>query len=160
MQIAYPGTFDPLTRGHESIVRRACKIFDKVVVVVAQGVHKQPMFSLEQRVEMTREALACFGEQVEVAPVTGLLASFLAEREIRIVLRGMRSVSDFEFEIQLADINRRIGDDVETLFMAPDTDYIHVFSRVVREIAELGGDVSHYVSEPIERRLASAKRNG
>lgn len=151
--IAYPGTFDPLTRGHESIIRRASKIFDKVVVAVARGAHKAPMFSLDERLAMTQDALAPFSNKVAVAPVKGLLAEFLAEQDIKVVLRGMRSVADFEYEIQLADVNRRIGKDVETLFMAPDTDYIHVFSRVVRELAIFGGDVSHYVSPAIAARL-------
>ena len=151
--IAYPGTFDPLTRGHMSLVSRALNVFEEIVIVVAKGVHKKPLFSLQERMEMVEET---FVDQprVSVTSVDGLLADFLAERNIRVILRGMRSVSDFEFEIQLADINRRLGHEVETIFMVPDNDYIHVFSRVVREVAMLGGDVSHYVNPAIAARLA------
>lgn len=150
--IAYPGTFDPLTHGHESMVRRALHVFDKVVVAVAAGVHKDPVFSLAERIEMIEETFDGQAD-VTVRPVEGLLADFLAANDIKVVLRGMRSVSDFEFEIQLADINRRLGHSVETLFMVPDNDYIHVFSRVVREVAMLGGNVSHYVNPGIAARL-------
>lgn len=151
-RIAYPGTFDPLTRGHESMVGRALKVFDEVVVAVAEGVHKKPLFTLDERIGMIRESLGGEG-RVEVMPVKGLLADFLADNGIKVVLRGMRSLSDFEFEIQLADINRRLGEDVETLFMVPENDHIHVFSRVVREVAMLGGDVSPYVNERIAAHL-------
>lgn len=153
-KIAYPGTFDPLTLGHESIIRRATRVFDRVVVAVARGVHKQPVFSLDERMAMISGTLTDYGDQIEVMPVNGLLATFLSSHDIKLVLRGMRSVSDFEFEIQLADINRRLGHDVETLFMVPDTEYIHVFSRVVREVAMLGGNVGPYVNKSIADRLA------
>ena len=152
LTIAYPGTFDPLTKGHESMVMRVLSIFDEVVVAVAAGVHKKPLFSLDERLEMAAETFRD-SPRVRVEPVHGLLADFLSERGIKLVVRGMRSVSDFEFEVQLADINRRLGSNVETLFMAPDTDYIHVFSRLVREVASLGGDVSHYVNPIVSERL-------
>ena len=156
--IAYPGTFDPLTRGHESVIHRATRIFDRVIIAVAAGVHKKPLFSLAERLDMVREAVQDL-PGTEVAPVNGLLADFLTEQQIKVVLRGMRSVSDFEFEIQLADINRRLGHEVETLFIAPPTEYIHVFSRVVREVAMLGGDVSHYVNPAIAVRLAEKRQS-
>ena len=152
LQIAYPGTFDPLTRGHESIIRRALRIFDSVVIAVAAGMHKTPLFPLEDRMEMIRETFPDI-PNLEVRPVKGLLADFLSDSDIKVVLRGMRSVSDFEFENQLADINRRLGHNVETVFMVPDNEYIHVFSRLVREIATLGGDVSHYVNPMIAKKL-------
>lgn len=158
--VAYPGTFDPLTLGHESIIRRATKVFDKVVVAIAVGVHKDPLFTLDERLAMTKETLAPYHDQVTVLPVEGLLTEFLAKENITVVIRGMRSVADFEFEIQLADINRRVGAEVETLFMTPDTDYIHVFSRFVRELAFFDGDVSHYVSPLIAQHLlAKVKAN-
>ena len=151
--VAYPGTFDPITKGHESIIKRATKIFDQLVIAVAKGVHKDPLFTLDERVEMTRKVVSAYDANIEVLPVEGLLSDFLTANSISTVLRGMRSVADFEFEIQLADINRRLANQVETLFMAPNTDYIHVNSRIVREIAELGGDVSHYVSPVVAEEL-------
>ncbi len=150
--IVYPGTFDPLTRGHEAVIRRAARIFDRAVVLVASGFHKSPLFSLDERIEMASEATADI-ETVSVEPLAGLLAEYVAQHEIKVVLRGIRTVSDFDFESQLADINRRLGHDVETLFIAPTSEYIHVYSRVVREVAMLGGDVSPYVSPAIADRL-------
>ena len=150
--IAYPGTFDPVTKGHESVIQRAAKIFDEVVVLVAKGVHKSPLFSLAERQEMLLEVIADI-PKVTVAPLPGLLADYLASNNIKLVLRGLRTVSDYELEIQLADINRQLGKEVETLFIAPDTKFIHVASHLVREIAELGGDVSHYVHPKIASRL-------
>ncbi len=150
--IAYPGTFDPITLGHEEIMRRSLRVFDKVVIAVAHGAHKEPLFTLGERVAMVEEATA-YSERIEVAPVVGLLADFLASHNITTLLRGMRSVSDFEYEMQLADVNRRLGKGVETIFMAPDTDHIYVFSSVVREVAMFGGDVSHYVNPSVADKL-------
>ena len=150
--IAYPGTFDPVTHGHEEIIRRAAKIFDQVIVAVARGAHKDPLFTLDERVAMLQDATSSYA-QVEVAPVNGLLADFVAQRNIAVVLRGMRSVADFEFEMQLADVNRRLSKGVETLFMAPDTDHIYVFSKIVREVAMFGGDISHYVNASVAEKL-------
>lgn len=150
--IAYPGTFDPLTLGHESVIRRAARIFDELVVIVAEGVHKEPLFSLKERHEMVTEATSMH-KNVTVTPLSGLLAEHLNSNQIKLVLRGMRTVQDFEHEIQLASINRRLDNDVETLFIAPDSEFIHVASHFVKELSMLGGDVSSYVSPAIDARL-------
>lgn len=150
--IAYPGTFDPLTLGHEAVIRRAAKIFDEVRVLVAAGVHKEPLFSLEEREAMLREAEVAKLDNVAVVPLTGLLADYLKQEQVGLVLRGLRNVADYEHEIQLADIQHRLGA-VETLFIAPDKEFIHVASSLVREIAMLGGDVSAWVNDEVAKRL-------
>ena len=160
LTIAYPGTFDPLTTGHESVIRRASRIFDEVAVIVAEGVHKSTLFTLEERQEMIQEAIS-MQTNVTVIPLTGLLMVLLRQRGIKLILRGMRTVQDFEHEIQLASINRQLDRDVETLFMAPDNEFIHVASHFVREVSMLGGDISSYVSPAIELRLKDKhSRNG
>lgn len=150
--IAYPGTFDPLTLGHEAVIRRAAKIFDEVQVLVAAGVHKEPLFTLEEREAMLQEAPVAQLDNVAVVPLTGLLADHLKQEGISLVLRGLRNVADYEHEIQLADIQHRLGA-VETLFIAPDKEFIHVASSLVREIAMLGGDVSAWVNDEVAKRL-------
>ncbi|MBF2735454.1 MAG: pantetheine-phosphate adenylyltransferase [Betaproteobacteria bacterium AqS2] len=149
--IAYPGTFDPPTRGHESVIRRAAKIFGEVRVLVAAGVHKDPLFTLDERQKMIATAVADQAN-VTVAPLEGLLADHLKAAGIGVVLRGLRNVADYEREIQLADIQRRLGQ-VETMFIAPNNEFIHVASSLVREIAMLGGDLSNYVNPEVAARL-------
>ena len=153
----YPGTFDPLTRGHEDLVRRAASLFDRVVVGVAYSRNKKPFFSVDERVEIAREVLGHY-PNVKVASFAGLLKDFVREQEGRVIVRGLRAVSDFEFEFQMAGMNRHLVPEVETLFMTPSDQYQFISGTIVREIAELGGDVSKFVFPSVDRWLqAKAK---
>ena len=147
-KIVYPGTFDPMTRGHEDLVRRASKIFDEVIVAVAGSGGKNPFFELNQRVEIARDALSCL-ENVKVESFGGLLIDFLRQNETNVVLRGLRAVSDFEYEFQLAGMNRDLYPDVETLFLTPAEKYMFISATMVREIANFGGDISKFVSPAV-----------
>jgi pantetheine-phosphate adenylyltransferase len=147
-RIVYPGSFDPITRGHEDLVRRAAALFDEVIVGVAASPTKRPFFSLEERVEMARLALADI-PGVTVVGFSSLLMKFLAEQGTTTVLRGLRAVSDFEYELQLAGMNP----EVETLFLTPSEQYMFVSASLVREIARLGGDVSEFLHPLINSRL-------
>ena len=151
-KVVLPGTFDPVTRGHEALIARAAKLFGTVVVGVAAGVHKKTVFSLGERLDMAAQATADIGN-VEVIAFEGLLADFLRQQQSRTLVRGIRAVSDFEFESQLADTNRALIGDVETVFLLPDRDYIYVSSGIVREIALLGGEVEKFVSPHVAQRL-------
>ncbi len=148
----YPGTFDPITNGHTDLVHRARRIFDRVIVAVAANPGKGPVFTLEERVGLAREALADL-ENVEVCAFDTLLVDFVRSRKARVILRGLRAVSDFEHEIQLASINRRLAPEVETLFLTPAEQYTYISSGLVREIASLGGDVSGFVHPKVEYAL-------
>ncbi len=149
----YPGTFDPLTRGHEDIVRRAMQLFDRVVVAVAAGHHKKnALFNLEERLDMVRE-VAKDVPQVEVASYSGLLRDFVVARGAKAVVRGLRAVTDFDYEFQLAGMNRSLMPDVETVFLTPSDKYQFVSSTFVREIALLGGEVEKFVSPLVLARL-------
>ncbi len=149
----YPGTFDPLTRGHEDIVRRAMQLFDRVVVAVAAGHHKKnALFNLEERLDMVRE-VAKDMPQVEVASYSGLLRDFVVARGAKAVVRGLRAVTDFDYEFQLAGMNRSLMPDVETVFLTPSDKYQFVSSTFVREIAVLGGEVEKFVSPLVLARL-------
>ena len=150
----YPGTFDPITLGHEDIVRRAACMFDQVVVAVASAHHKKTMFSLDERLEMAQEATASLGS-VRVAPFDGLVRDFVRAQGGVVMVRGVRSVSDFDYEHQLAGMNRHLMPEVETIFMAPSASQQHTSSTLVREIAKLGGDVSGLVSAPVLNALQS-----
>ena len=149
----YPGTFDPITRGHADIVRRASKLFGRIIVAVAESPHKEPSFPLEERVSLARSALAGLAN-VEVCGFDMLLARFARERGGTVILRGLRAVSDFEHEFQLAAMNRQLAPEVETMFLTPAEEYSFVSSSLVREIARLGGDVSNFVSPAVLRALA------
>lgn len=149
----YPGTFDPLTCGHEDLVRRASALFGKVVVGVADSRTKKPFFTLAERVDMAREALAAC-TNVTVYGFTGLLRDFVREHHGDLILRGLRALSDFEYEFQMAGMNRQLIPDVETVFLTPDEKYMFVSATIVREIAVLGGDASMFVPPAIQRRLA------
>ena len=151
-RIVYPGSFDPITRGHEDLVRRAAALFDEVIVGVAASPTKRPFFSLEERVEMARQALADI-PGVTVVGFSSLLMKFLAEQGTTVVLRGLRAVSDFEYELQLAGMNRKLNPEVETLFLTPSEQYMFVSASLVREIARLGGDVSEFLHPLINSRL-------
>jgi pantetheine-phosphate adenylyltransferase len=148
----YPGTFDPITRGHEDLVLRAARLFDRVVLAIADSPSKRPFFSLDERVQMATESLA--GQpNIEVVGFSGLLMDFLRDQGARIILRGLRAVSDFEYEFQMAGMNRKLYPDVETIFLTPGEQYMFVSATMVREIAALGGDVSHFVNPIILPRL-------
>ena len=148
----YPGTFDPITLGHEDLVRRAACLFDKVVVAIAANPSKAPMFSLEERVELAEAALSDV-ENVEVSGYEGLTVDFARENGLRVILRGLRAVSDFEYEFQLATMNRHLAKDVETVFLTPKETYNFVSSSLVREICSMGGDISKFVSPVVNEAL-------
>ena len=141
----YPGTFDPITRGHEDLVRRAASLFDEIIVAVADSRGKRPFFDEDERVEMATQSLAAF-PNVRVAGFSGLLMEFLHKHDAKIILRGLRAVSDFEYEFQMAGMNRKLYPDVETLFLTPAEQYMFISATMVREIASLGGDVSLFVN--------------
>ena len=150
----YPGTFDPITRGHEDLVRRASRIFDSVIVAVADSASKKPFFDIEERVDMARAVLSDYGN-VSVVSFSGLLMDFVRERNAKVILRGLRAVSDFEYEFQMAGMNRNLYPEVETLFLTPSEQYMFISATIVREIAKLGGDVSPFVHPLIASRLAA-----
>lgn len=148
----YPGTFDPITRGHEDLVRRAVRLFDRVIVAVAESRNKRPFFSMDERVDMAREVLAGV-PQVRVEGFSGLLIDFVAEQGAIAVLRGLRAASDFEYEFQLAGMNRNLKPDIETLFLTPSDQYMFISASMIREIAQLGGDVTPFVHPLVAQRL-------
>jgi pantetheine-phosphate adenylyltransferase len=148
----YPGTFDPLTLGHEDLMRRASRLFDRLILAVAAGHHKRTMFSLEERLEIGREAARAY-PNVDVIAFRGLLRDFVVEHGGKVVVRGLRAVSDFEYEFQMAGMNRQLMPEVETLFLTPSDQYQFVSGTFVREIATLGGDVSKFVAPSVLRRL-------
>ena len=148
----YPGTFDPLTRGHEDLVRRASGLFEKLVVGVADSQAKRPFFSLEERLDIAREVLGHY-PNVTVESFSGLFKDFVRTHEARVIVRGLRAVSDFEYEFQMAGMNRYLLPDVETLFLTPSDQYQFISGSIVREIALLGGDVSKFVFPSVERWL-------
>ena len=148
----YPGTFDPITRGHEDLVLRAASLFDQVVLAVADSPSKRPFFPLEERVQMAKDVLTGH-PNIEVMGFSGLLMDFLRSQGARIILRGLRAVSDFEYEFQMAGMNRKLYPDVETIFLTPGEQYMFISATMVREIAALGGDVSHFVNPRILTRL-------
>ncbi len=157
MRAIYPGSFDPLTLGHEDILRRAARLFPQVVLAVAAAHHKKTLFTLDERLAMAREALADT-PQVEVIAFEGLLSRFVREQGGQVVVRGIRAVSDYDYEFQMAGMNRQLMPEVETVFLTPGDDYQFVSGTFVREIAMLGGDVSRFVNTGVLQRLA-AKRS-
>ena len=148
----YPGTFDPMTLGHEDLVRRAARLFDHVVLAVADSRTKRPLFTLAERIDMAREALADV-KNVSVEGFSGLLMNFVKEHDARVVLRGVRAVSDFDYEFQLAGMNRKLYPEVETVFMTPGEEHMFLSATLVREISVMGGDVSKFVSPTIAAGL-------
>ncbi len=149
----YPGTFDPITRGHEDLVRRAARLFDRVIVAVAESRNKKPYFSIEERVEMARAVLVDI-PKARVEGFSGLLIDFVAAQGAIAVLRGLRAASDFEYEFQLAGMNRNLKPDIETLFLTPSDQYMFISASMIREIAQLGGDVSPFVHPLVAARLS------
>lgn len=149
----YPGTFDPITLGHEDLVRRATRLFDRVVVAIADNPgSKAPLFTTDERVAMAASALADL-PSVEVTGYAGLTVDFAREHGLRVIIRGLRAVSDFEYEFQLANMNRRLTEEVETAFLTPTEDFTFISSSLVREVAQLGGDVSTFVSPAVRDAL-------
>ena len=154
----YPGTFDPMTLGHEDVVRRACQLFGRLIVGVAAGHHKKSLFTMQERVEMAREALAAY-PQVTVESFSGLVRDFVVARGGKAMVRGVRAVTDFDYEFQLAGMNRHLMPDVETVFLTPSDKYQFISSTFVREIAVLGGEVHKFVSPSVQERLAQKVRS-
>jgi len=148
----YPGSFDPVTNGHVDVIERARKLFDEVVVAVADNDEKQPLFSLKERVDLLRETTSRI-QNVRVAQFRGLLVEFARAEDAGAVIRGLRAVSDFEFEFQMALMNRKLDAAVETIFLMPKEEYTYLSSRIVKEIARLGGDVSSFVPACVAKAL-------
>jgi pantetheine-phosphate adenylyltransferase len=159
LKVVYPGTFDPFTRGHEDLVRRASSLFTEVIVAVADSEAKRPFFSAQERVEMAKAVLAPYGN-VTVTSFSTLLMDFVHAQGARVILRGLRAVSDFEYEFQMAGMNRNLHPEVETLFLTPSEQYMFISATIVREIARFGGDVSAFVHPAVDERLRArfAKR--
>jgi pantetheine-phosphate adenylyltransferase len=153
----YPGTFDPITKGHTDLVERALNLFDKVIVAVAENKNKGPVFSQDERIQMASVALSGI-DGVEILPLTGLLVDFAKQHQAKAILRGLRAVSDFEYEFQLAGMNRKLAPEIETLFLTPAEKYAYISSSLVREIAALGGDVSPFVHKNVMAELVKRVR--
>lgn len=151
-RVVYPGTFDPITRGHVDIIERAARMFDHVVIAVAESPKKKPLFSLEERVALAEEVTKNI-ENVEVCGFSCLLAHFMCERKINTLIRGLRAISDFEYEFQLANMNRALVPTLESLFLTPSEKFSYISSTFVREISSLGGDVSKFVQPEVELAL-------
>jgi pantetheine-phosphate adenylyltransferase len=152
IRAVYPGTFDPITNGHEDLIQRASRLFNEVVVGVAHSQAKRPFFALDERVGLATEVLAPY-KNVVVMGFTGLLSEFVREQDATVILRGLRAVSDFEYEFQLAGMNRRLAPGVETLFLTPSDKYLFLSATIVREIAVLGGDISAFVHPVTAERM-------
>ena len=155
----YPGTFDPLTSGHEDLVRRASKLFERIIIGVAESRSKRPLFTLGERVEIAREVLSGY-PNVEIYGFDCLLMDFMRQHGASVIIRGLRAVSDFEYEFQMAGMNRNLYPDVETVFLTPSDQYMFVSATMVREIATLGGDVSKFVPAQVQKRLALKIQHG
>jgi len=151
----YPGTFDPVTRGHEDLVRRAASLFDHVILAVAESPSKSPTFPLAERVAMAQEVLAGI-PNVEICGFNILLMKFVQQQNAKVIIRGLRAVSDFEYEFQMAGMNRSLYPGIETVFLTPGEQYMFVSATMVREISRLGGDVSKFVQPCVEQRLKAA----
>ena len=153
----YPGTFDPITNGHQDLVRRAAGVFERVIVAIASNPNKAPMFPLEKRVDLARQVLADI-PGVEVMGYAGLTVDFARQHGVQVVVRGLRAVSDFEFEFQLANMSRHLMRDLETVFLTPQEQFTFISSTLVREIAVLGGDVHEFVHPVVAAELKKMKR--
>jgi pantetheine-phosphate adenylyltransferase len=154
----YPGTFDPITNGHQDLVRRAASVFERVIVAIAANPNKAPMFSLDKRVALAREVLGDI-PGVEVMGYSGLTVDFARQQGVQVVVRGLRAISDFEYEFQLANMSRHLSRDLETVFLTPQEQFTFISSTLVREIAVLGGDVKEFVHPVVEAELRKMKRS-
>jgi pantetheine-phosphate adenylyltransferase len=148
----YPGTFDPITQGHEDLVRRASGLFDRLILAIAESPSKRPLFDLAERVELAREVLGDI-KNVEIVGFNSLLMNFVHDQGAKVVVRGLRAISDFEYEFQMAGMNRSVYPEVETVFLTPGEQHMFISATMVREIARLGGDVSKFVQPCVEKRL-------
>lgn len=153
----YPGTFDPITNGHSDLIQRACRLFDRVIVAIAANPKKAPLFTLEERVALAEGVLDGM-EKVEVCGFDCLLADFARQRGAAVILRGLRAVSDFEYEFQLAGMNRRLAPGVETIFLTPAEKYTFISSSLVKEVAALGGEVEDFVDPTVKAALKNRMR--
>ncbi len=149
----YPGTFDPITNGHTDIIGRAVKLVDKLVVGVAVNIGKGPMFTVEERVELVKEQVAPLGDRVEVLPFETLLMHFAQELGAGVIIRGLRAVADFEYEFQMTAMNQQLNRELETVFLMADPRHQAIASRLVKEIAQLGGNIAPFVAPSVEKRL-------
>ena len=152
--VIYPGSFDPLTNGHLDVIQRAAKLFDRVVVAVAKNEGKSPLFTLNERLALVKQAVRHV-PGAEADSFDGLLIEYVVGRKAQAIVRGLRAISDFEFEFQLALMNRKLNENIETIFMMPKDTYTFLSSRIVKEIARLGGDVGSFVPEPVRLALAA-----
>ncbi|HEY0634633.1 MAG TPA: pantetheine-phosphate adenylyltransferase [Gammaproteobacteria bacterium] len=157
MTAIYPGTFDPITNGHSDLIARAARLFDQVLVAVAANPKKTPLFSLQERVSLARQALTEL-PNVEVCGFDTLLAEYARRRGARVILRGLRAVSDFEFEFQMAGMNRQLAPDIETMFLTPAEQYTYISSSLVKEVAALRGDISAFVHPVVSAALSNRLR--
>jgi pantetheine-phosphate adenylyltransferase len=148
----YPGTFDPITLGHEDLVRRASRLFDKVVVAIAANPSKEPLFTLDERVTLARSVMSGL-DNVEVTGYEGLTVDFARTNDLQVIVRGLRAISDFEYEFQLANMNRHLTDEVETAFLTPTEKYTYISSSLVREVCSMGGNISEFVSPQVSTAL-------
>jgi pantetheine-phosphate adenylyltransferase len=152
-RIVYPGTFDPITYGHIDVVGRALQLFDEVILAIAADSTKKPLFSIEERQFMAEKALATHGPKVRITVFHGLLIEFVQSQDARAILRGLRAVSDFEFEFQMALMNRKLNDSIETLFLMPRGAYTYLSSTIIKEIGRLGGEVSAFVPPVVQEAM-------
>ena len=148
----YPGTFDPVTYGHIDVIKRASTLYDKLYIAVARSVKKKPLFSSGERIAMIREAVRGMGN-VEVEEFSGLVVGYARQKKVKVVIRGIRMISDFEYEFQMALTNRKLDPEVETVFMMPNESYSYLSSRLIKEVAQLGADISDFVPDNVEREL-------
>ena len=153
----YPGSFDPLTNGHVDIIERGARLFDRIVISILVNLEKRPLFSVNERIEICREAFKAHSN-VEVDTFDGLLVDYVRRKRAQVIVRGLRAISDFEYELQMALMNRRLNNDVETVFMMPAEPYTYVSSRLVKEVVALGGSINGLVPELVEKRLREKVR--
>ena len=151
-RVIYPGTFDPITLGHLDLIKRAVKIFDGLIVAVASNPHKKPLFSLDERFDMLKETTKGI-KNLEIDHFEGLLIDYAKQKKCNIVLRGIRAISDFEYEFQMALSNRKLANDIETIFMMPSENYSYLSSKIIKEVASLGADLSGFVPSVVEKKL-------
>ncbi len=161
VKAVYPGSFDPITYGHIDIIERGIKLFDRVVVAILINPQKKPLFTVEERLEMIKQSLTDLPQnKIEISSFTGLLVDYVKKIQARAILRGIRAISDFEYEFQMALTNRRLLKKVDTVFMMPDEKYSYLSANLVREIASFGGDISHFVPPHVEKRLKEKFKKG